>query len=113
MAALIMSLVALLCAFIVGWRIFSIVIAGVAFIVGVFVLTKVRHAGPSKTMSVSALVFAVIAAAFAGYFISVSRPDDGTQSDIPAELHDSAAAAPAQSTLDRLKNSMDTTQAGE
>jgi hypothetical protein len=110
LASLIISIVALLCSFMGGWRVFSIAIAGTAFIVGVFVLTKVRRPGPSKSMSVVSVVISIVAAALACYFLATARAEQEAQAEIPAELHDSAASTPDESTLDRLKNSMDTAQ---
>ena len=63
LSALIMSLVALFCAFITGWRMFSLAVAGAAFVVSIFVLTKVRHRGPSKRLSIAALGLALVTTA--------------------------------------------------
>jgi hypothetical protein len=113
LSALIMSLVSLFCAFISEWRTFSIVVSGAAFIVSVFVLTKVRHAGPSKSMSVSALIISIIAAACSVYFLTRINAEEKAQNEIPAELHDSSVTAPDKSTLDRLNSSMDSSQTGK
>jgi hypothetical protein len=107
LSALIMSIAALLCAFMLSWRIFSIAMAGVAFIVSIFVLTKVRHKGPSKTMSLLALVISLIAAAASCYFLTEIRREEQRE-EIPSELRDSLSTD--ENTLDRLRNSMDTTQ---
>ena len=111
LAALIMSLVALLCAFIEGWRIFAIVVAVAALIVALFVLISVRRKGKSRSMSVAAIIISIVAGLASGYFLS-QLVAAGAPS-IPAELHDTAAEAPGEETLERLRMNMDSTQAGE
>ena len=108
LAALIMSLVALLCAFIIGWRIFALVVAGAALVVAVFVMTRVQRAGRSRTMSLLAIIFSLAAAALAGYYLS--KAVDEEPREVPSELHDSSAVPPDDETLDKLRMSMDSSQ---
>lgn len=107
MAAMIMALVAVLCAFITGWRIFSIVVAAAALVVALFVLSKVRHKGRSRTMSFIAILAALLAFGSSGYFLSSAAEKT---SQVPPELHDNPVAEPEEVTLDRLRQSMDSTQ---
>jgi hypothetical protein len=111
LSALIMSLVALLCAFIVGWRQFALVVAGLALAVAVFVTTKVKHPGVSRKRALFAIIFSLAAAAVAGYYLS--RIVDTDPDAVPGELHDTSVTAPDDGTMDRLRMSMDSTQQGE
>ena len=110
LSALIMSLVAMFCAFITGWRIFSIVVAGASLIVACFILLSVRHKGRSRRMSFIAIIASFCAVAFSWYFLANMAPfDAGT---MPSELH-GEAAAPAEATLEKLRRGMDSTQGAE
>jgi hypothetical protein len=106
-----MAVVALLCAFIVGWRQFALFVAGLALIVAVYVSTKVKHSGPSRTRSMLAIIFALAACVIAGY--NLSQLTDSAAEPVPSELNDTAVSAPNDATLDRLRMSMDSSQASE
>lgn len=108
LAALIMSLVALLCAFIEYWRIFAIVVAGAALMVALFVISRVRRKGRSVNMSVASIIIALCAAFAAGYFLS--QLVAGDTSAVPPELHDTASEPPNEETMERLRRNMDSTQ---
>jgi lysylphosphatidylglycerol synthetase-like protein (DUF2156 family) len=76
LASLIIALVALLCAFIVHWRIFALVCSGVAIVVSIISVRKAVRSGSPVKMQVAALIIAFLAIPVAAYFLYNATPVD-------------------------------------
>jgi len=113
LAALILSLIGLSCAFFSGWRTIGGVLGIFGIIVAGYSMTRTRGATGNRSMAVWAIIASVLAAGVAGYFLFM-QPVPPVLNDVdalPPELTDSSRLQNDQdASVNRLKNLIDTTE---
>jgi hypothetical protein len=112
LAAFILSLIGLFCAFFSGWRTIGGVLGILGIIVAGYSITRTRGATGNRGMAVSAIIASVLALGIAGYFLFV-KPAPPIIKDValPPELTDSSSLRQDEdASVNQLKNLIDTSE---
>lgn len=114
LSSMIIGIVAFICVFIPGWRIFGLVIAVVGLILSAIGMRSAAREHTRNYRSVTGLIFSIAALGVAAYFIfsnaAVTEQKDAV-TEMPAELTDSVPVAEEENALDKLKNITDSVKA--
>lgn len=114
LAALILALIGLTCAFLHGWRITGMVLSIFALVVSIYSINKSKATGKHNVLTIPAIIAAIIGTLVSAYFIFVMprlEYPPGNEHRIPQELTDSASIRDQDQSKDLLKNIIDTSQA--
>ena len=106
LAALIISLAAVFCAFIPGWKIFAASCAVVSIAVAVFCIAKAKRPGSRARLALWALGFGILAILVIGYFL-LTRPGPTEGTPVINEPVQQVSPAEDVRALDQLQQVTD------
>jgi hypothetical protein len=108
LAALIISIVAFLCAFIPGWKLFASVCGVASLSIAVFCISKARKPGSRARLALWSMAVSILSLLAVGYFLLTSNttPENDPGINEPVQVIEPAETDEA---FNRLKNATDST----